>query len=119
MSGKLGNTVLLALANNGDYSDRKNTQLMELLGNREVFWVDAMGADDPEFNEKFAEFAKDYPNLHIIEWEKIAVNHPEYIYADGVHIKGEGISAYVDNVYNSIYDFYIKKNEEENNNIKR
>lgn len=107
--GKLGNTVLLALANNGDYTEWKNEQLMELLGDREVYWVDAMGADDPKFNERFAEFAKKYPNLHVIEWEKIAKAHPEYIYADGVHVKGDGIAAYADNVYNAIYNTYLEQ----------
>ena len=43
---------------------------MEAMKDKEVFWVDAVLADIPEFNEKFREFAKDYPNLHIIGWEE-------------------------------------------------
>ena len=51
--GRLGNTVVLALANNGDYSSYLNDTLMELLGEREIFWIDAVNADDPKFNDQF------------------------------------------------------------------
>ena len=109
--GKLSNVLVLALANNGDYIEKRNKDLMEFLGDREVYWVDAVGADDPKFNEKFREFAKDYPNLHIIEWEKASQGHPEYFYADGIHLKGDGIKAYVNTVYNAIYNNYWEKYE--------
>ena len=43
---------------------------MEVAGERKVFWVNAVLADIPEFNEQFKEFAKDYPNLYIVDWEE-------------------------------------------------
>ena len=77
-------------------------------------------------NEYFDEFAKDYPNLHIIDWEGYSKEHPEFFYADGIHVKGDGIGAYGKLVYDSIYNDYlneyrtqkeemIKKHEEEVN----
>lgn len=107
--GRLADTLIFALANNGDYSDRINDELMEIVGNREVYWVNAVGADDPEFNSKFADYAKNYPNIHIVKWDEAAANHPEYFYADGIHVKGDGITAYVDTIYNAIYNEYSKK----------
>ena len=114
--GKLGNTVILALSTNGDYSDKRNKELMEILGNREIYWINAVGADDPKFNERFEVFAKNYSNIHIVDWESAAKGHPEYFYADGIHTKGNGIKAYVDTIYKTIYNNYLeiynnKKNE--------
>ena len=107
--GKLGNTVILSLANNGEYSTKKNKQLMEILEDRELYWVNAVGADDPTFNDKFREFAKDYPNIHIVEWDVVSKGHKEYFYADGIHTKGEGIKKYAETIYNAVYENYLEK----------
>lgn len=114
--GRLADTLILALANNGDYSDRINDELMEIVGDREIYWVNAVGADDPEFNSRFEEYAKKYPNIHIVKWDEAAANHPEYFYADGIHVKGDGITAYVDTIYNAIYNEYSKKYKQQKNN---
>ena len=109
--GKLADTLILALANNGDYSDKRNKELMDIVGDRQVYWVNAVGADDPEFNKKFSEFAAGYSNIHIIKWDEVANNHPEYFYADGIHVKGDGIKAYVNAIYNE-YAKELKKKED-------
>ena len=108
--GKLTDTLILCLATNGDYSNKINKDFMKLVGNREIYWINAVGADDPKFNEKFKEFALNYPNIHIVEWDIEAKKHPEYFYSDGVHMKeGEGMKAYVDFIYKAIYDVYLEK----------
>ena len=105
--GKLGNVLILCLATNGDYSDTISKNFMKLVGNREIFWVNAVGADDPKFNQKFKKFAENYPNIHIVEWDVEAKQHPEYFYSDKVHMKpGKGMKAYVDCIYRSIYNYY-------------
>ena len=115
--GKLGDTIILALANNGDYIPKRNKDFMEFLEGKEVYWVNAVLADDPKFNEKFAEFAKDYPNLHIVDWEGASKDHPEYFYADGIHVKGDGIQAYADVVFDAICDVYLERYREENKGV--
>ena len=82
---------------------------MEILGDRELYWVNAVGADDPTFNSKFREFAKDYPNIHIVEWDVVSKGHKEYFYADGIHTKGEGIKKYAETIYNTVYEDYLEK----------
>ena len=106
---KLGDIVVLALSQNGDYSERRNKDLMDLLGNREIYWVNAVGADDPTFNDKFEVFAKNYSNLHIVDWYSVSINHPEYFYKDGVHPKNNGLEIYADTIYKKIYDDYLEK----------
>lgn len=106
--GKLSDILILALANNGDYSNKLNKELMEIIGDREVYWINAVGADDPEFNKKFKDFAKEYSNIHIIEWDIESQDHPEYFYADKIHLKGDGIKAYAKTIYTAIYNNYLK-----------
>ena len=101
--GKLGNVVILSLATNGDYSDKKNKKLMELLGDREIYWIDSAGPDDPKFNEKFEKFAENYPNLHIIGWQKFAKEHPEYLEPDKIHPNYKGGKVMVKLIYDAIY----------------
>ena len=113
--GKLSNVLILCLATNGDYSDTINKNFMKLVGNREVFWITAVGADDPKFNQKFKKFAANYPNIHLIEWDVEGKKHPEYFYKDGVHMKeGKGMKAYVDFIYQSICNYYLEKAKNEN-----
>lgn len=108
--GKLGDTVILCLANNGDYSDKKNMELMEILGNRKIYWVNSFVADDPKFNDRFKDFAKNYSNIHIIEWDKVAKSHPEYLEPDKIHPNYKGGKAMVKLIYDTIYQDYIKNN---------
>lgn len=113
--GKLGNTLILCLATNGDYSNKINKDFMSLVGDREIYWVNAVGADDPQFNERFKKFAADYPNIHIVEWDVEAKKHPEYFYSDKVHMKpGKGMREYVYCIYQTICNVYIEKAQSEN-----
>ena len=107
--GKLNGPLVLALANNGDYSNYRNNSLMAIIGDREVYWVNAVLADDPEFNDKFAEYAKDYPNIHVVDWEKASKGHEEYFYKDGIHLKPDGQKAYSELIYKAILTEYAKK----------
>ena len=109
--GKLEGPLILALANNGDYSDYRNKELMNIVGDKEVYWVNAVLADDPEFNDKFKEFAKDYPNIHIVDWVEESNGHDEYFYGDGIHLKLSGSKAYVNVVFNAILDQYLKNTQ--------
>jgi hypothetical protein len=115
--GKLGNILILCLAHNGDYSDSRCKELMDIVEDRTVYWVTAVGADDPSFNERFEAFAQDYPNIHLVRWDEASAGHPEYFYPDGVHEKGEGLVALAETIYNTIVDDYMQeyrnKHEEE------
>ena len=114
--GKLGDTVILCLATNGDYTQKRNERLMEILGDRDVFWVDAVGADDPSFNGRFAQFAENYDNLHIVPWEAYSKGHPDWFYVDGIHVVGRGVREFANLIYDTVYqvnldEFDVKMKE--------
>ena len=108
-NGKLGNIVILCLSTNGDYSDKQNTEMMKIIGNRKVYWINAAGPDDPKFNEKFANFAKNYPNIHIIEWDKFAKSHPEYLEPDKIHPNYKGGKVLVQQIFDAICEDSLKE----------
>ena len=114
--GLLSDVLILALANNGDFIERRIDELMEIVENRQVYWVEAVNADDLQFNEKFREYVQKYPNVHIVPWVEKSENHPEYFYADGIHVKGDGVKAYADAIYETIYNHYVE--EYRNKNMK-
>ena len=107
--GKLSDTLILFLATNGDYSNKINKDFMDIVGDRQVYWVEAAGPDDPQFNEKFREFAKDYSNIHIVEWVKETKEHPEYLEPDKIHPNYKGSKKMVELIYNTICNDYLNK----------
>ncbi len=114
---KLPDTIILCLSTNGYYKRSRCENLMEIIGDRELFWVDAVGADDENYNSRFRSFAAEYPNIHIVEWEKASANHPEYFYYDGIHVIGKGVSAFADLIYDTVYETYLNKFKTEKEQI--
>lgn len=109
--GTLSDTIVLCLATNGNYIESRNEKLMEIVEGRQVFWIDAVGADDPQFNKRFEEFAKNYDNLHIIHWEEASRGHPDWFWSDGIHIIEDGVDAFCGLIYDSIYSYYLDQYE--------
>lgn len=97
--GRLGDPLILCLATNGDFSRKRCEELLEITEDRTVFWVNAVGADDPRYNARFAEFAAEHPSIHIVDWEQASKGHPEYFYYDGIHVIGAGVAAFRDTIY--------------------
>ena len=113
----LGGPIILNFGANGDCRNNKcKVNLMKVAGDRDVYWLTVTNDKDVHFNSRIKEFAKDYPNLHIIDWESISKNHSEYFYKDGIHLTESGRKAYVNAIYNAIYNSYLeeynKKKEE-------
>ena len=107
--GKLSNTIVLALATNSDFVESWNNTVMDILGDREIYWINAIGADDPTFNSKFVKYAQKRKNIHIVDWEGAAKGQKDLFYVDGIHPNEKGIKVYVDTIYKTIYDDYLAK----------
>ncbi|MGB8021212.1 MAG: hypothetical protein WCF04_08295, partial [Candidatus Nanopelagicales bacterium] len=45
-------------------------------------------------NRLFASVVPRYPNVRLVDWDKLATGHPEYFVKDGVHLTWEGAQAY-------------------------
>jgi len=106
---QLEEIVVIALATNGYYSEKQNQKLLDTISEKQVYWVNTVGGVDSTFNSKFEEYAKDKPNIHIVKWDEASKTHPEYFYADGIHLKDSGSTAYAETIFNTIYNEYLKE----------
>ena len=109
----LSDVVLLNVGTNGQCNQKCKDSIMETLGNRRVYWLNATNPDYPTFNPSLEEAAKRYSNIHIIDWVSVASAHPEYITHDGVHPSVKGCKAYAEVVFNYIYQDYLKEANKE------
>ena len=116
-SGSLSNTVVLALATNTAYSENRVNIVIEPLGDRDIYWVNAVGGDDVYFNSEFEKYAKNHPNIHIVDWVEASKGHPEFFYADGIHPRNAGVDAYVNAIYDTIYKVHLERYREKKNEI--
>ena len=111
--GILGNPVIINLGANGDCPDSCKREIMSLIGNREVFWLNVTNDKDVNVNAKLNAFAKNYSNLHIIDWASVTKGHPEYFVADGIHLTSIGCKVYTETIYQAIYQVYLDRLNEE------
>jgi len=100
-SGRLGDTVVIALGTNGPFSSTQLDRIVALAGGRRIVmvtnycpycsWV-------PANNELIRTGCRQVPDCTVAEWEELAATNPGWFYADGVHmpIGGPGGQAYAD-----------------------
>lgn len=113
----LGDSIIINLGTNGDCSEACKIEIMKECEGKEVFWITIINDHKIHMNDKLKEFASKYENLHIIDWYTLASNHPEYFYADGIHLTDTGRSVYTKTIYDSIYQVYLSKYQEKKQEI--
>ena len=92
---------------------------MQSIGDREVFWVNATNPDYDTFNPNLKKMAKEYSNIHIVDWVSVAEKHPEYLASDRVHVGGLGAKVYSQTIYETIYNYYLQElNKQKEEKIK-
>ena len=98
MEGNLSDVVIVELGTNGPLLNHEpyasGTQnLLELLGTeRQIFWVTVYCSYSQWMamnNDFIWELAATRPNITVIDWYSLAVNHPEW-FPDGVHPNLDG-----------------------------
>ena len=102
----LGEVVVINMGANGDCSEACKEEIMKTIGNRKAFWLTNTCQETAYVNDNIIEFAKKYPNLHILDWKTLSNGHDEYFYADGIHLTIPGRIAYTEVIYNAIYNLY-------------
>ncbi len=107
--GILGDVILLNIGSNGYCPLSCKEQIMQTLGDRKVFWVNATNPDNDIFNSSLKELAAKYSNVHIIDWISVANAHPEYLIRDKVHPSVTGCGVFAQTIYNAIYEQYLKE----------
>lgn len=113
---KLGNPLVIHLGSNGDSSQNTKDAIMELVGEREVFWLTVTNDKIVKMNSRLKDYAKKFPNLHIIDWENFSKGHDDFFAPDNLHLVKDGRDAYAQFIFDSLKNFYFEKSEAEKKN---
>ena len=112
-SGIEWDILVFNLGTNGETYRKYKDNLMNLAGDHDVFWLTATTPDYPDSNEKLIEYAKEFDNIHILDWAEDVKEHPEYLYKDYTHLKPVGIKFYTQYIKDKIVNYYIEKQNKE------
>lgn len=105
----LGNPIVLGLGANGDCPEWCKEEIMDTIGDRNIFWLTTTWNKGEYVNNNIKEFAKKYDNIYVVDWAEVTKGHPEYLVSDGIHLSDEGKKVYVQTIYDSIYNAYLEE----------
>ncbi|MGO2638060.1 MAG: acyltransferase family protein [Enterococcus viikkiensis] len=92
--GELNDTILLSLGTNGAFSQEDFAQIMHVLGDKHQVFV--LNTHVPtrrwqnDVNSTLEAVAKEYKNVHLIDWYGYSNAHPDWFYDDQVHPNEDG-----------------------------
>ena len=107
--GLISDILIFNLGTNGECASNCKKRIMDSVGNRQVFWVNATNPDFDTCNPNIEKAAETYPNIHIVDWASVVKEHPEYVASDRTHVGGYGAKIYSETIYNEIYKYYLKE----------
>jgi peptidoglycan/LPS O-acetylase OafA/YrhL len=97
--GKLADTVIVQLGNNGPFRAGQFDAVMDALRDvRLVVWVNVRVPRDWEaHNNRVIESGlSNYPNARLVDWYSATAGRPELFWKDGYHPRPEGAELYAD-----------------------
>ncbi len=105
-AGTLGNKVIIELGTNGVFSQEDGQRLIDSIGSdKQIYWVNTYGPSlswYSEVNAVISALCSANSNVTLIDWASVGQAHPEYFAGDGIHMTGDGYSAYAQLMYNSL-----------------
>lgn len=94
---KLAPIVLLSLGTNGPFTSDQLQQIMQIIGRRQVFWVNTHVPTrrwQGQVNQALKQATSRYRNLRIIDWYDYSQDHTDWFYSDNVHPNQYGLKYY-------------------------
>ena len=104
-NGQLKDIVVIAMGTNGLIYDFLAIDVLDYLKDKQVYWINNycpnLSWQDTN-NAYLEELAKQYSNLHIIDWYTQASQHPEYLSSDGIHPNQQGAKVFAELIQQAI-----------------
>lgn len=110
--GQVSNTVLIGLGSNGTFTKAQWEEIYELLGSkRQIFLMNVRVSRSwqDSVNKTIRNAAKEYDNVHEIDWYEASKNKPQIFYNDHIHPNPEGGKFYSNLVVHEIAKYKKKK----------
>ena len=98
-AGRLGDTVVIHIGNNGTFTDEQFDEMMKVLADTpKVVFVNVRV---PRFweqpnNDVLADGVGRYPNTTLVDWHAASAGRPDFFVEDGYHLQPEGQRVYAD-----------------------
>lgn len=92
-NNQLGDKLLLVLGTNGPFSQDDLASIMQVVGQRQVYWVNVHVPTrrwQDQVNEDLQAATKQYKNIKVIDWFTYSQNHPDWFYEDNIHPNVDG-----------------------------
>lgn len=94
--------VIVHLGTNGGAARSDIDAVMQVLGpDRIVMWSTIQLPDDPtrytyerKTNDEIAAIPARYANARVFDWQSLSIQHPDWLYAEGIHMTPEGCKGY-------------------------
>ena len=98
--GLLGDTVILHIGNNGAISKDHFSDIMEVLADRTVLFVNLRVPRDWQDwnNSVLREGVAKHRNAYLVDWHSASATKPGIFYPDGYHLNPEGATFYAETV---------------------
>jgi peptidoglycan/LPS O-acetylase OafA/YrhL len=95
-AGLLPPTIVVHMGTNGDFSDSDFAQMMAVIGNRQVFFVNAREPRswETDVNDRLKADVAKYKNAHLLDWHAFGGPHSDWFVSDGIHLTGVGAQGY-------------------------
>lgn len=104
-NGDLQPIVLIVIGINGEISSQNIQQVLNIAGKRQIYWVNSYAAGRPweaPNNQLLLQKSQNNSNLHIIDWNTGARQHPEWFFPDGIHPQAVGNKAMTNLIMNAL-----------------
>lgn len=95
-AGSLGDPVVIGIGTNSPLPESACDQAAAICGDRQIFWLTTTNNWQFENRTVMERAAEKYDTLTLIDWDAASRDHPEYFYADGIHLTPQGRIAYAD-----------------------
>lgn len=101
---KIAGPVVIHTGTNGDVPEYVKDQMMKACEGYDVFWLTVTNDRDVHVNADLKKFCDKYDNAHLIDWQSLSANHPDWFYADGIHLPTAGRKAYANIIFEAIFE---------------
>ena len=107
--GLLGEVVVICLGANGDGPEEVKERALEMLDGCLVFWLTNTNPKMAYCNDALVKLAEKHSELNVLDWLSISSTHPEYFYADGIHLTIDGREAFANVIFDAVSHPYLEE----------